>query len=371
MSLAANSHRAHNFSAGPGALPLEVLEQVQAELLDYQGTGVSVMEMSHRSAPFEEILNTAVADLRELMGLDEEWEVLFLQGGASHQFANIPMAFLNQGTAQYVVTGAWGEKAVESARIVSDVHGGRIDIAWTGKLEGFKTVPKREELGINEFVRYAHITPNETIQGVEFHHELDCRAPLIADMSSNILSRPMDLTQYSMIYAGAQKNMGPAGVTLVLIKKDLLKRTGDSLPPMFDYRVHAKNGSLYNTPPTFAIYVCGKVFQWLKGIGGLPEMERRNRRKAGRLYKVIDESNGFYKGHADRLSRSLMNVTFTLPSEELTKTFLAEAKAHGLMELKGHRSLGGCRASIYNAVPESSVEVLAAFMVSFASRNHA
>lgn len=354
--------RVFNFSAGPSTLPVPVLERAQAELLDYNGTGMSVMEMSHRSAPFEGILNAAKADLKTLLGVPDSHEVLFLQGGASLQFATVPMAFLSEGaTAKYVITGAWGKKALESAKIV-----GRTEVIWDGKADNYRDVPGALD---TSGAAFTHFTSNETIQGVRFASEPDWTGPLVCDMSSDILSRPVDVSKYALIYAGAQKNMGPAGLTVVIVAKDFLATHKDGLPPMMDYRVHLENDSMYNTPPTWAIYVSGLVYRHLIEQGGVEGALARNETKAKILYDAIDESNGFFKGHAAADARSLMNVTFTLANDDLTKAFLKEADARQLDGLKGHRSVGGCRASIYNAFPEAGCTALAELMRDFAQRN--
>lgn len=355
------AHRVFNFSAGPSTLPLPVLEQAQAEMLDYRGTGMSVMEMSHRSAPFEGILAEAQADLRTLLGIPEGYRTLFLQGGASLQFAMIPMAFLPQGErADYVVTGAWGQKAVESARTLGEAH-----VLWDGNEEGFKYVPNE----IASDAAYVHTTSNETIHGVQFPTDPVTNAPLVCDMSSDILSRPIDVSRYALLYAGAQKNMGPAGATLVIVSDELLARHKANLPPMLDYRVHVKNDSMYNTPTTWSIYICGLVYKQLLATGGLEGAQARNEEKASLLYTAIDNSEGFYKGHAAHDSRSRMNVVFTLRDDALTNSFVKEAEAAGLDGLKGHRSVGGCRASIYNAFPIEGCRELAGFMEAFAHRH--
>ncbi|MCX7800231.1 MAG: 3-phosphoserine/phosphohydroxythreonine transaminase [Fimbriimonadales bacterium] len=357
--------RVFNFSAGPSVLPVEVLREAQADLLNWNGSGMSVMEMSHRGKAFEGILQKAEADLRALMGIPESYKVLFLQGGASLQFTMVPMNLLRQGeTADYVVTGSWGKKALQSAKLV-----GQTRVVWDGKDTNYDRLPNLSELQFTEGAAYIHVTSNETIQGVEFQGDPELPAPVVCDMSSDILSRPLDVSRYALIYAGAQKNMGPAGVTVVIVREDLLARTPENFHPMLDYRLQAENASLYNTPPCWCIYICGLVYQHLLRSGGLEAALQRNRRKAALVYDAIDRSGGFYKGHAQRDCRSLMNVTFTLPSEELTKAFLEGAKAHKLDGLKGHRSVGGCRASIYNAFPEEGCRVLADYMDDFAKRH--
>ena len=354
--------RVFNFSAGPSTLPVPVLEQVRDELLNYQGTGMSVMEMSHRSKPYEAIIAAAEADLRKLLEVPEGYRVLFLQGGASMQFGMVPATFLQGGSADYITTGAWGKKAVEAANL-----SGRANVIFDGKATNYNDIAPFEELNFSADAKYVHFTTNETIQGVEYHSDSATDKPLVCDMSSDILSRPVDIGKYSMIYAGAQKNMGPAGVTVVIISDELLSQVPDGLAPMLDYKVHAENDSMYNTPPTFGIYICGVVYKYLLGKGGLAKQLEENQAKANVLYDAIDGT--FYKGHATPRSRSLMNVTFTLPNEELTTSFIKEATARRFDGLKGHRSVGGCRASIYNAFPKEGCDELARFMKEFADRN--
>jgi phosphoserine aminotransferase len=357
-------HRIFNFSAGPSTLPVPVLEQARAEMLDYRGTGMGVMEMSHRSAPFEAILAEAIADLTTLLGIPANYKVLFLQGGASTQFAMVPMAFLaGGGVGRYVLTGSWGKKAYESAKIY-----GATEVAFDGKLSGYRDVPQ-EAFSAGDNVAYTHLTSNETIEGVRFATDPAWDGPLVCDMSSDILSRPADISKYALVYAGAQKNMGPAGVAAVIISDEMLAKGATGLAPMFDYRIHAENGSMYNTPPTWAIYICGLVYKHLLATGGLSAAKERNERKAKHLYDAIDGSEGFYKGHAALGARSTMNVTFTLGTDDLTKAFLKEAQSHEMDGIKGHRSVGGCRASIYNAFPEEGCIQLAALMRDFAARN--
>ncbi len=358
--------RVHNFGAGPAALPLAVLERVQAEMLDYAGTGMSVMEMSHRSAAFEGIVQKAEADLRSLLGLGDEHAVLFLQGGASLQFAMVPANLRAAGaSADYVLSGHWSKAALKEAQ-----KAGRARVAGSTEASAFDRVPAQGELDLDPGAAYLHFTSNNTIYGTQWSidPEPPPGVPLVCDASSDALSRPVDVSRYGLLYAGAQKNLGPAGVTLVLVRRDLLERTPGDLPAMLDYRLQAESRSLHNTPPTFAIYVLSLVLDWLKGLGGLAGVAKRNEAKAARLYAAIDGSGGFYRGHARPESRSRMNVTFRLPSEELEKAFLKEAQAARLDGLKGHRSVGGLRASIYNACPPESVEALAAFMDDFRAR---
>ncbi len=354
-------HRIYNFSAGPAAMPLPVLEQAQRDLVSLPGVGMSVMEISHRSKTFEDILARAIADIRELAGLDERHKVLMLQGGASLQFSMVPMNLLGAGqTADYIDTGSWADKAVKEARRV-----GAVNVTGSTKADNYSRVPAPAEVALTSSASYVHITTNNTIEGTEWHTLLETgNVPLVADASSDIFSRPMDYSRFGLVYAGAQKNLGPSGVTLVLIREDLLARSPSSLPTMLNYKVLAENNSLYNTPPTFGIYLLGLTMQWLKSMGGLSGIAAINSRKAAALYAEIDRS-GFYRGTAQKESRSLMNVTFRLPSEELEKQFDKEATKNGFDGLKGHRSVGGMRASIYNAFPEDGVAALVEFMREF------
>jgi phosphoserine aminotransferase len=359
------AERIHNFSAGPAILPVPVLEEAQREMLSLPDVGMSVMEISHRSKTFDEIFARAEAGLRQLLEIPDNYHVLFLQGGASLQFSMIPMNFLRaEGSADYVITGSWGKKALKEAK-----RAGVTNVAATTADGGFTRVPANDELKLDPKAAYVHITTNETIEGVEWKNEPEVGdVPLVADASSDILSHPIQVEKYALIYAGAQKNMGPSGVTLVIIRDDLLKRIPDGLHTMLDYRTHVENKSLYNTPNTWGIYIISLVCKWLREKGGLPAMHRENEKKAGLLYDAIDATE-FYRGHADTDSRSIMNVTFRLPSEELEKKFAAEATARGLDGLKGHRSVGGIRASIYNAFPLAGVEALVAFMKEFERNN--
>lgn len=356
----------HNFNAGPAVLPRAVLEQAQAELLDYRGRGMSILEMSHRSKEYEAVNASAEARMKALLGLGDEHRVLFMQGGASGQFALVPMNFLAPGAAaDYIVTGAWGEKAVEEARRV----GAARVIASTAE-GGFRGLPAAAQIAPPAGSAYVHLTTNETIQGVQWHELPDLGdAPLVADMSSDILSRPLDAARFALIYAGAQKNIGPAGVTVVVVSQSFLERGRGDIPAIFSYKTHAKNSSLYNTPPAFAVYLVDLVLGWIEALGGLEAVAARNARKAALVYGAIDGSGGFYRGHAEPAARSLMNVTFRLPEEALEKQFVAEAQAEGMVGLAGHRSVGGIRASIYNALEEPSCAALAAFMGEFARRN--
>ncbi|MBI4748349.1 MAG: 3-phosphoserine/phosphohydroxythreonine transaminase [Acidobacteria bacterium] len=358
--------RIFNFSAGPAIMPVSVLEQIRDEMMSLPGVGMSVLEISHRSKVFDEIIQTAEAKLRSLMGIPDNYHVLFLQGGASLQFSMVPINLLPaNGSADYIVTGVWSEKAVKEAKKV-----GTVKTAGTTKAENFSRIPNQSELTLDPDAAYVHFTSNNTIFGTEWRTEPEVgNVPLICDASSDILSRPVDVSKYGMIYAGAQKNIGPSGVTLVIVRDDLLARIPDGLHTMLDYRTHVKDKSLYNTPPTFGIYVIGLVAKWLEGLGGLAAMEKMNQEKAGILYDAIDASE-FYRGTADKNSRSLMNVCFRLPSEELEKDLIKQATAAGFDGLKGHRSVGGLRASIYNAFPKEGVAALVEFMKEF-ERKHA
>src|SRR5918911_757266 len=359
------TERIFNFSAGPAVLPLPVLEQAQRELVSLLGVGMSVMEISHRSKTFDEIIGSAERGVRELLGLPENYHVLFLQGGASLQFSMVPMNFLPEGrSADYIITGSWGKKALKEAK-----REGTVNVAATTADGGFTRVPGADEIKLDAKAAYVHITTNETIEGVEWKAEPDVGAvPLFADASSDIMSHAIPVEKYALIYAGAEKNMGPSGVTLVIIRDDLLGRIPDGLHTMLDFRTHVENKSLYNTPNTWGIYIIDLVCKWLQGKGGLAGMERENEEKARLLYDAIDATS-FYRGHADADSRSIMNVTFRLPSEELEKKFAQEATAQGLDGLKGHRSVGGIRASIYNAFPLEGVEALVSFMKEFEKKN--
>lgn len=354
-----------NFSAGPAILPEPVLCQLRDEMLSLPGVGMSVLEISHRSAAFEAILAQTVADLRQLMAVPPGYQLIFLQGGASLQFSMVPLNFLLPGTiAAYIDSGSWARKALNEAR-----REGEVQVIWSGKSEGYRRMPRRDELQIPDNVAYVHMTSNETIEGIEVFEDYDLGGvPLICDASSDILSRPLDISRYALIYAGAQKNMGPAGVTFALLREDLLTRSRRGLHTMLDYATYVENGSLYNTPPVFAIRVVGLVARWLLDQGGLSAMAALNQRKAELIYQTLDQSEGFYRGHAALHSRSRMNITFRLPSEALEAAFIKEATAAGMDGLKGHRSVGGIRASIYNAFPLAGVETLCAFMRDFARR---
>jgi phosphoserine aminotransferase len=357
--------RVYNFSAGPAMLPQAVLEQAQQEFLDWNGSGMNVMEMSHRGKEFMSIAAKAEADLRDVMQIPDNYKVLFLQGGASSQFAGIPMNLLRgKTTADYFNTGQWSKKAISEAKRYCDVN-----VVASSEDENFSTVPEKETWNLNPDAAYVHYTTNETIGGVEFDQIPDVGdVPLVVDISSTILSRPVDVSKFALIYAGAQKNVGPAGLTIVIVRDDLIGETLPGTPTMFDYKVQADNDSMYNTPPTYALYLAGLVFQWVKDLGGLAGMAEINKRKADKLYAAIDNS-GFYQNPVNPKYRSWMNIPFTLNDSSLDADFLAGAKEAGLLTLKGHRSVGGMRASIYNAMPEEGVDTLIAYMQDFASRN--
>src|SRR2546421_1548784 len=359
------TERIFNFSAGPAVIPVPVLEEAQRDMRSLPGVGMSVMEISHRSKTFDEIIQGAETGLRELLNIPKNYVVLFLQGGASLQFAMVPMNFLSlDASADYIVTGSWGKKAVKEARKF-----GTADLAANMADGGFTRVPNQDELQLNPSAAFVHMTSNETIEGVQFKSEPEVGdVPLVCDSSSDILSRPIPVEKYGIIYAGAQKNMGPSGVTVVIMREDLLPRGREGLATMLDYRTHAKDKSLHNTPNTWGIYIINLVCKWLKEKGGLAAMQRENEAKAKLLYDAIDRTE-FYRGHADPDSRSVMNVTFRLPSEDLEKKFASEATAAGMDGLKGHRSVGGIRASIYNAFPKEGCEALAEFMKGFERKN--
>ncbi len=360
----------YNFSAGPAVLPAEVLQQARDEMLDWHGSGMSVMEMSHRGKEFMSIAAKTEADLRELAGIPDNYKVLFLSGGASSQFAMAPMNLLRgKKSANYVNTGEWSKKAIKEAKKY-----GAVNIAASSEDANFTYVPAQNTWKIDPDAAYLHYTPNETIGGVEFNWtpdltHLNVDMPLVADMSSSFMSRPLDVSRFGLIYAGAQKNVGPAGLCIVIVREDLLGTTLPGTPTMFDYKIHADNDSMYNTPPTYPMYICGLVLEWLKKRGGLAEMERINIAKANLLYDFLDGTD-FYHCPVAKADRSRMNVPFTLKNASLDEEFLKQTKAHGLIQLKGHRSVGGMRASIYNAMPFEGVKVLVEFMREFA-RNHA
>ena len=359
--------RVYNFSAGPAILPEDVLKEAQENLFALPGVGMSILEISHRSKTFDKIITEAKQDLKSLLNVNDNYELLFLQGGASLQFIMVALNLMPpKNKADYIVTGSWSKKAVKEAKKV-----GTVNIAATVESENFNRIPKQEELKLDSDASYVHFTTNNTIYGTEWHKEPEVgNVPLVCDASSDILHKKIDVTKYALIYAGAQKNMGPSGVTLVIIRKDLLERSSDSLPTMLNYKTHVDNNSLFNTPNTFGIYIIGLVAKWLIKLGGLDAMYKINKKKADILYQYIDASAGFYKGHAENESRSLMNVTFNLATEELEKKLITEATEAGFNGLKGHRSVGGLRASIYNAFPKKGVEDLVSFMKDFQDKNN-
>ena len=353
--------RVHNFSSGPAVMPLPVLEEAQRDLISLPGVGMSVMEISHRSKTFEDILGRAIEDIRALASVPANYKILMLQGGASLQFSMVPMNLLGAGaTADYIDTGSWADKGIKEAKKV-----GKVNVAATTKGDGYNRIPAQSELTLTPGVAYVHMTSNNTIEGTQWKGLPDVGdAPLVTDSSSDIFHAPIDVGRFGLIYAGAQKNLGPSGVTLVIVRDDLLARSADALPTMMNYKVHAENNSLYNTPNTFGIYILGLTVKWLRSMGGLPAIARVNQRKAAKVYAEID-CTGFYRGTAQKDSRSIMNLTFRLATEELEKQFVKESTAAGLDGLKGHRSVGGMRASIYNAFPEEGVDALVDFMREF------
>ena len=359
------AYRIFNFYPGPATLPLPVLEQAQKEFLDYRGSGMSVMETSHRSKEFEEINSSAESLMLELLDLTDDYRVLFLQGGASLQFAMLPLNYLPTGaTADYVLTGVFAEKALKEAGKL-----GKTNISASSKDNKYCNIPLNGEIKLSESPAYVHITTNNTIYGTQWKYLPECgEFPLVADMSSDILSRKLDMTKFSLVYAGAQKNLGPSGVTAVIISKTMLNKAQDNLPAILSYKAHADADSLYNTPPTFSVYLLNLILQWVKEQGGVPAMDTLNQKKADLIYGAIDNSGGFFRGHAVKEDRSTMNITFRLPDEDLEKVFVEEAKKEGLMGLKGHRSVGGIRASVYNAMPLGGCETLSRFMTEFTKK---
>ena len=356
--------RVYNFNAGPAALPLEVLTKAQSELLDLSGSGMSVMEMSHRSKEFQSVVDEAESKVRQLMGISDNYKVLFLQGGASLQFAMIPMNLRAQGqVADYVDTGSWASKAIKEAKL-----GGAANVAWSGKEENYVRMPLQSEMNLSSDAAYVHICSNETIGGIRYSAFPKTDAPLIADMSSEIMSRVIDVNNFGMIYAGAQKNIGPSGLALVIIRNDLIERTPDTTPIFLRYKTHADDGSLYNTPNTWGIYILKLVMEWMESLGGIAAVQKINEAKAGALYSTIDSSD-FWRSPVNKADRSIMNVVWRLPSEELETAFVSEAKKAGMIGLKGHRSVGGIRASIYNAVPVAAIDALVEFMKDFEKKN--
>lgn len=356
--------RIYNFSPGPATLPYSVLQQAAADIVNYQNTGIGLIELSHRSKEFMAVAEDTERSIRQLLKVPDTYKVLFLQGGASSQFFMIPMNLLGDGkTATYLNTGTWAKKAIKEARLFGD-----ITVAYSSEDTTFNRVPRDDEYTVDPDSEYLYFVSNNTIYGTQFAQMPKTDTMLVADMSSDILSRPVDIDKFGIIFAGAQKNMGPAGVTIVIVREDLLDKTPDSVPTMLRYKTHADKGSMFNTPPCFAIYCVGLVMRWLEEQGGVEAMAEKNRRKAGMLYEAIDATD-FYRGHAEKDSRSLMNVSFNLPTPELEARFIAEAAEAGFSGLKGHRSIGGCRASIYNAFPEEGVAKLVDFMADFAKKN--
>ena len=357
--------RVYNFSAGPAVLPEEVLKEAAAEMLDYKGTGMSVMEMSHRSKAYQAIIDEAEADLRDLMNIPDNYKVLFLQGGASQQFAAVPMNLMKNGVADYIITGAWAKKAYQEAKMY-----GKANAIASSADKTFSYIPDCSDLPISEDADYVYICENNTIYGTKFHQLPNTKGKdLVSDVSSCFLSEPVDVTKYGMLYGGVQKNIGPAGVVIAIIREDLIREDVlPGTPTMLRYKTHADNGSMYNTPPAYGIYICGKVFKWLKKMGGLAGMKAHNERKAAILYDFLDGSSMFH-GTVEKKDRSLMNVPFVTGNAELDAKFVKEAEAAGLVNLKGHRSVGGMRASIYNAMPIAGVEALVAFMQKFEQEN--
>jgi len=360
------TERVYNFSAGPATMPVPVLEKARDEMLSFGGSGMSIMEVSHRSKHFAPVLEAAEKGIRDLLAVPANYRILFLQGGASLQFSMVPMNLLARGAhADHVVTGVWGTKALAEARKL-----GRVNVIYSGEDGGYRSIPVEHSLRYSPGAAYMHYTSNETIEGVQFPFELTADGvPVVCDASSDILSREIDVSRYGLIYAGAQKNIGPSGITMVIIREDLLDRTPDGIPSMLNFKLFAEHHSMPNTPNTWGVYLVSLVCEWLREQGGVSAMAERNREKAAVLYAAIDASDGFYAGHADREARSLMNVTFRLPSADLDTRFCEEAERAGLDGLKGHRSVGGIRASIYNAFPREGVEALTSFMRDFASRN--
>jgi phosphoserine aminotransferase len=356
--------RIYNFSPGPATLPYPVLQQAAKDIVNFNEKGIGLIELSHRGKEFMAVASEAESLLRELMGIPNNYKVLFLQGGASSQFFMIPMNFLGKGKkATYLNTGVWSKKAIKEAKLF-----GEIDVAYSSEATTFNRVPSNDEYSVDPASEYLYFVSNNTIYGTQFQQFPKNDSLLIADMSSDILSRPVNVSDFGLIFAGAQKNMGPAGVTVVIIREDLLDRTPAGIPTMLQYKIHADKDSMFNTPPCFSIYGVGLVLKWLKELGGVPAIEKINREKAALLYSAIDATD-FYRGHAEKESRSLMNISFNLPTPELEAQFIAEAAAVGLDGLKGHRSIGGCRASIYNAFPKEGVEKLVQFMKEFSAKN--
>ena len=359
------SERIYNFNAGPATLPFGVLQKAQSELLNYKNSGMSIMEISHRSKDYEEINNTAISLFRELMELDESYKIIFMGGGASSQFALIPMNFLAADkTAAYIDTGAWSEKAINEAKKFGSVH-----LAGSSKAKDYRAIPNIDSLEFPDRAEYLHLTSNNTIFGSQWQSYPKSNLPLFCDMSSDILSRKLNYSDFSFIYAGSQKNLGPAGVTVVIAKEGLLEKCSSDIPLIFNYNTHARANSLYNTPPVFPVYMVKLVLEWIKDKGGLEAVEKENAAKKDCIYDLMDDNSDFYRGIVEKESRSWMNITMRLPSEELENKFVAESKAAGFGGLKGHRSVGGIRVSLYNAMPLAGAEKLAEFMLGFKNRS--
>ena len=358
--------RIFNFAAGPSTLPVETLQEAAAKMVDFDNTGMSLIEMSHRGKVYEGVHNETIALIREILQVPENYHILFLQGGATLQFGMIPLAFLHQGmTADYILTGSWAKKAYDDAKLI-----GAVNVPWDGKAEKYTRMPAQSQLKLTPGAAYAHLCSNETIGGIQWQSFPETGdVPLICDMSSDIMSRPVPWDKISMVYAGAQKNLAPAGMALVIMKDSLAQKARKDLPAYLRYDQHIENNSLYNTPPSFIVWMTGLTMKWIKSIGGLAEIVRRREEKAGMLYNAIDQSGGYYKNPVDTASRSPMNIVWRLPSEELEEKFIKEAKKEGFDGLKGHRSVGGCRASVYNAMPVEGIRKLVDFMKNFMANN--
>jgi phosphoserine aminotransferase len=359
--------RVHNFNAGPSALPLPALEQARDELLDFEGSGMSIMEHSHRGKEYERVHDEVLSSLRELLAVPDSHDIVLLQGGAHQQFAQIPMNFLRQGqSADYVLTGGWAERAFEEAKNVGTVRVACTTAVDAGGKQVYRRIPKQSELELDPAAAYVHITSNNTLFGTQWQEFPKTAQPLVADMSSDIMSRPLNVADFALIYAGAQKNIGPSGITVVILKKDWMASARTDIPKFFRYSTHAKERSLYHTPPTFSVYLARNVLRWIKGLGGLSAIEKRNTDKANAVYAAIDAHPELYRAPVEKEARSKMNIVFTLPSDDIEKRFLTEAQKRELIGLKGHRSVGGIRVSCYNAVSLESVQALTSFMNDFA-----
>ncbi|MBN2040141.1 MAG: 3-phosphoserine/phosphohydroxythreonine transaminase [Spirochaetes bacterium] len=357
--------RIYNFSAGPSILPLQALEEAAEKMVDYEGSGMSLVEMSHRGKIYDSVHSETISLTRELLNIPEDYDILLLQGGATLQFGMVPMSFLKEGmTADYVVTGSWAKKALNDGKLI-----GKVNVAWDGKENNYTTIPDAKDLNLTKDAAYIHICSNETIGGIQWQDFPKTDAPLIADMSSEIMSRPLPWDKLDMVYAGAQKNLAPSGMALIIMKKSLLEKARTDIPAYLQYATHAEANSLYNTPPTFSIWMANLTFKWIKSIGGMAEIEKRRDEKAKLLYDAIDGSNGYYRSPVDAKSRSKMNMVWRLPSEDLEAAFIKEADKEGLSGLKGHRSVGGIRASVYNAMPKEGIVTLVDFMTKFMEKN--